>query len=68
MLLTPSRNLKGPYKAFGNSDEWGEKYASILQGILNSDFSVITEDYDIACHLYLPGVYDAYSRSEADIF
>tara|TARA_B100001093_G_scaffold95886_1_gene87930 strand:+ start:149 stop:355 length:207 start_codon:yes stop_codon:yes gene_type:complete len=68
MLLTPSSDLKGPYKAFGNSDEWGEKYASILQGILNSDFSVITEDYDIACLLYPPEVYDAYSRSEADIF
>ncbi|MDG1935734.1 MAG: ester cyclase [Paracoccaceae bacterium] len=68
MPLKPSSDVQGPYTSLGNSDEWGEKHASILQRIMNTDFSVITEEYDRACYLSLPGAHDAYGWAEADIF
>ena len=68
MPLTPSSDVQGPYKGLGNSEEWGKKHASILQRIMNTDFLVITEEYDRACYVSLPGGHEAHGWHEVDIF
>ena len=63
--LTPETDVAGPYCGTGNTNEWGCKHAKILQQIMKADFSVITEQYDRACHLSLPGGQDVHSSDEA---
>ena len=65
MPLTPNTDIAGPYLGTGNNNEWGEKHADILRQIMATDFSAITEQYDRACHLSLPGGQDVHGSDEA---
>ena len=65
MPLTPNTDIVGPYLGIGNNNEWGEKHADILRRIMATDFPVITEQYDRACHLSLPGGQDVHGSDEA---
>ena len=65
MPLTPNTDIVGPYLGTGNNNEWGEKHADILRQIMATDFSAITEQYDRACHLSLPGGQDVHGSDEA---
>ena len=68
MPLTPATDIAGPYLGQGNDSEWGDKHADILRRIMAADLSAVTEQYDRACHLSLPGGQDAHGWQEADRF
>lgn len=68
MPLTPASDTPGPYTANGNDNEWGERHASILDRLMNTDFSAITEQYDRACHLSLPGGQEVHGWAAAENF
>ncbi|MEP1470973.1 MAG: ester cyclase [Halieaceae bacterium] len=66
--FTPDANVVGLYTGSGNDNEWGQRHASILQRIMNMEFSVIPQEYDRACHLSFPRGEDAHGWAEADKF
>lgn len=66
--FTPALDQPGPYVGKGNDNEWGAKYADILNRIMNADFTVIPEEYDRAVQLEYPGGQSALSHDGADKF
>lgn len=68
MPLTPETDIVGPYTGTGNSNEWGERHASILDRIMATDFAVIPQHYDRACNLSYPGGVETYGWAKADRF
>jgi len=66
--FTPESNVVGLYTGSGNDNEWGQRHASILQRIMNAEFSIIPQGYDRACHLSFPRGEDAHGWFEADKF
>ena len=63
-----SMDQPGPYTGKGNTNEWGEKYVDILKRIMDSDQSVINDEYDRGCDLEYPGGVSGHSYSDADEF
>lgn len=51
----PSIDKVGPYTGRGNDNEWGSKYADILNKIMSADLSVIPKEYDRAVTGFYPG-------------
>ncbi len=47
-VFTPAIDVPGDYKGTGNTNEWGAKYAIILQRIMANDFNAVNEDFDRA--------------------
>ena len=66
--FTPANDVPGPYKGRGNDNEWGHKYAQILERMMVGDMAVIPAEYDRACHLELPGGVTGHSHDAADQF
>ena len=66
--FSPNIDIPGPYKGSGNDNEWGQKYASILQNIMKSDFSIIPKAYDRACQLEYPNGQSETSHRSVDEF
>ena len=66
--FSPEDDIKGPYIARGNSNEWGKKYAAALSDIMCSDFTSIRQNYDRAVVAELPGGRTAYSYDGIDEF
>jgi predicted ester cyclase len=66
--FTPESNVVGLYTGSGNDNEWGQRHASILQRVMNAEFSIIPQEYDRACHLSFPRGEDAHGWAEADKF
>jgi hypothetical protein len=66
--LTPSTDIHGPYTATGNEHEAGQRYADILNRIMNAEMSVIPAEYDRGCQLELPGGVTGHSHADADQF
>jgi len=66
--FNPEDDIKGPYIARGNSNEWGKKYAAALSDIMCSDFTSIRQNYDRAVVAELPGGRTAYSYDGIDEF
>ena len=66
--FSPEDDIKGPYIARGNSNEWGKKYAAALSDIMCSDFTSIRQNYDRALVAELPGGRTAYSYDGIDEF
>jgi len=67
-VFTPADDVDGPYLGRGNDDPWGAKYADVLGRIMAADLSVISTDYDRACHLAYPGGVTGHGRKDADAF
>lgn len=61
-------DIPGPYLGKGNDNEWGEKYADILNRIMNAEMSAIPAEYDRACQLEYPSGFTGYSWGDADQF
>ena len=53
--FTPAIDQLGPYRGKGNEEEFGEKYAAILQRIMGAEVSCIQSQYDRACQADYPG-------------
>lgn len=66
--FTPDVDQPGPYRGAGNDNEWGARLAEILTRIMGADMAVISERYDRACHLELPGGVTGHSHGDADRF
>ena len=66
--FTPKIDIPGPYNGKGNDNEWGGRYADMLNRIMAADLAVIPRAYDEACHLELPGGVTAHGLEAADNF
>ncbi len=66
--FTPKNGKAGPYSGTGNDNEWGKKYADILNRIMQADMAVIELEYDRACQLEYPGGVTGHSFGDADRF
>ncbi|MEZ5535620.1 MAG: ester cyclase [Thiolinea sp.] len=66
--FTPEIDVAGPYKGRGNDNEWGEKYADILNALMSADVAIIGREYDRACQLEYPGGETGHSYGAADQF
>lgn len=66
--FTPEDDLPGPYQGTGNPNEWGKKYASVLERIMEFGFQTIRESYDRACQLEYPGGETSHSHSAVEHF
>jgi len=66
--FTPDIDQHGPYTGKGNDNEWGDKYADIIDRIMNADMAAIEAEYDRACQLAYPGGVNGYSWGDADKF
>ena len=64
----PSIDKVGPYTGRGNDNEWGSKYADILNKIMSADLSVIPKEYDRAVTGFYPGGMELYSTDGVDGF
>ena len=66
--LTPDNDIEGPYTGRGNTNDWGQRYADVLNRIMKGDLAVIQKEYDRGCHLEYPGGVTAHSHDAADRF
>jgi len=66
--FTPEQDRPGPYIGRGNDNEWGRRYAEILQAIMAADLSTVSSEYDRACRLAYPDGVDARSIGPAEQF
>ena len=66
--LTPATDRPGPYKGRGNDNEWGAKYASILERIMGADMAVIPGEYDRAVQSEYPGGETGHGTGPVDRF
>ena len=46
--FTPDQDIFGPYSGRGNDNEWGAAPCAILTSIMQSDFFVVSSQYDRA--------------------
>ena len=66
--FTPEQDQSGPYQGRGNDNEWGSRYAEILQSIMAADFTAVAREYDRACRLAYPDGVEARSIPPAENF
>ncbi len=66
--LTPENDMVGPYTGKGNDNEWGQRYADVLNRIMSADLAVIPEVYDRAIKGEYPGMTTARGWGEVDQF
>ena len=66
--FTPANDVVGPYQGKGNDNEWGARFASILERMMAADFRVIPSDYDRAANLDYAGGVQALGHDGADQF
>jgi hypothetical protein len=66
--LTPASDKVGGYQARGNDNEYGQRYADILNRIMQAELSAIPMEYDRACQQELPGGLAAHGHGDADQF
>jgi hypothetical protein len=64
----PSIDKAGPYTGRGNDNEWGAKYADILNRIMGADLGVIPAEYDRAVTGFYPGGKELISTDGVDDF
>ena len=64
--LTPATDKPGPYTGRGNDNEWGQRLAHILTGVMKADMAMIPAEYDRAAHLEYPGHTTAHGWAGAD--
>lgn len=66
--FTAERDITGPYSGCGNDNQWGVKYAEILNALFNADFAVVKREYDRAVQLAYPGGVSGISFDAVDRF
>ncbi|WP_299201909.1 nuclear transport factor 2 family protein [uncultured Tateyamaria sp.] len=66
--LTPVTDRSGPYKGWGNDNEWGAKYADILTRIMGADMAAIPSEYDRAVQSEYPGGVTGHGTGPVDRF
>ncbi len=66
--LTPDSDVEGPYKARGNDNAFGARYADLLERIMQSDLAAIPKIYDRAAQIEMPGGVTGHGWGAADRF
>ncbi len=66
--LTPENDLVGPYKGRGNENEWGVRYAKVLDRVMSADLAVIPQKYDRAIQSEYPGGETGHGWEPVDTF
>ena len=66
--FTPDQNVPGPYQGMGNDNEWGQKYAEILNQIMRGAYDIVAREYDRAVHCEYTGGNTAHSHPGVDRF
>jgi predicted ester cyclase len=66
--FTPEEDIVGPYTGKGNDNEVGQRYVSILQRMMNAEFSCIEKEYDRGVQLDIPGGRSEHGHQAADRF
>jgi predicted ester cyclase len=66
--LTRHNDIAGPYTGRGNDHPAGQRYAALLERIMQADLAAIPAEYDRACHLALPGGVTGHGWAAADRF
>ena len=64
----PSIDKAGLYTGHGNDNEWGAKYADVLNRIMSADLGVIPSEYDRAVTGFYPGGHELISTDGVDDF
>ncbi|MEP3278254.1 MAG: ester cyclase [Stappiaceae bacterium] len=59
----PESDVDGGYHGTGNDNEWGKKYETILNRLMDKDFQVVEEAYDRAVVGEYPGAVSALSHA-----
>ncbi len=66
--LSPKIDIEGPYKGYGNDNEWGHRHADLLTRIMNADMGAIEQAYDRAAQTEYPGGVTGHGWDSADRF
>lgn len=66
--FTPAMDVDGGYHGTGNDNEWGAKYAAILNRLMDKDFNAVTEAYDRAVVTEYAGAVSGQSFGSVDEF
>ena len=66
--FTPDTDIAGDYTGTGNDNEWGAKYADILQRLMDKEFSLIPVEYDRAVQTEYAGGVSGLSHESVDGF
>ncbi len=64
----PEHDVAGDYAGTGNDNQWGQRYGSLLQGLLAGDTSELRGEYDRAIQQDLPGGIVAYGWESPESF
>ncbi|UJF17928.1 ester cyclase [Vibrio sp. SS-MA-C1-2] len=67
-VFLPAQDVEGPYPGKGNDNQFGQKYAEILESIMAANLTIIPKEYDRACIGEYAGGQSALSYSEVDQF
>lgn len=66
--LSPETEPPAVYTGRGNDDEAGVRYHSTLSRVMNAELGAVTDEYDRAVELQLPGGVTQYGSRSADRF
>jgi len=66
--FTPETDVKGDYVGTGNDNTWGKKYATVLNRIMEKEFSVVPVAYDRAVLTEYPGAVSGLSHESVTQF
>lgn len=66
--FTPDQDVDGGYHGKGNENEWGARYASILNTLMEKEFNSIAKNYDRAVTVGYPGIIFDYGREAVENF
>ncbi len=66
--FTPEIDVPGPYLGKGNDNEWGQRYAAILNGLMTADMATVVREYDRGCQVEYPGGETGHSLGAVDEF
>ena len=66
--FTPDMDIDGGYHGTGNDNQWGAKYAAILNRLMDKEFHIIPEVYDRAVVTEYPGAVSGLSFGSVDGF
>lgn len=67
-VFSPAIDVDGGYNGKGNTNEWGQRYADLLQRIMETDFNAIHTDFDRAVVGQYAGAVQAIGREAVSEF
>ena len=66
--LTAASDVQGPYEGTGNDDDWGIRYARMLEAAMAGDLGAILNGYDDQAHMIYAGGLQGNGPDDANAF